>query len=133
MPRHQKKLCKCACSDPCEPVPPWSETRWEPDTQWCPVVPIRPPLKKVRVPFYTSSEDPAPEWKPNVILQPPVPACVASRDKKHKHGHKPKKGVYCGYYGNGFLRSHWTDNVIGYVYGRNPFSDTVKSGGFHFQ
>lgn len=134
MSKHrEKKNNKCKCpKEPCEPVPPWSWTNWEPDTQWCPVVPIRPPLKVVNTPFYTSSEDPAPEWAPNVIIRPPICSYPTGYDryrkhsKRHKHGHNQFGGC-------AFLRSHWKDDVPMYVYGRNPFSDTVNSGGSHFQ
>lgn len=138
MPKHQdKKVKKCKCSPSpapkckCEPVPPWSETNWEPDTQWCPMIPIRKPLKVVQTPFYTSSEDPAPEWAPNIIIRPPVCVYPVKLDKHHKH--HDKKRSYNPYGGCEFLRSHWRDDVPMYVYGRNPFSDTVNSGGSHFQ
>lgn len=98
---------------PEEPVPPFSWTSWEPDTQWEKVVPIRKPLKVVQYPFYDSLEDPTPEWAPNVILY-----------DGHRHHHHHKRS---------FLRKHWTDNIKLHVYGTNPLSDTQNSGGAHFQ
>ena len=100
---------------PVEPVTPWSWTECPPDTQWTPVVPITPPLKVVQAPFYTSCEDPAPEWAPNVIIRPAV-----------RHHHNRWGGVP-------FLRTHWHDTIERHVYGTNPFSDTVNSGGSHWQ
>ena len=107
---------KCARS-PVVDIPPWSETREEPDAQWVPVIPCITPLKVIRTPFYTSSEDPAPEWATNVVIKPAVTT-------KHRH---TAWGV------SPFLRTHWKDNIPRYVYGTNPFSDTVNSGGSHYQ
>jgi hypothetical protein len=95
---------------PVEDLPPWSETREEPDAQWVPVTPCVTPLKVVQVPFYTSSEDPAPEWVTNVLLW---------SHRRHHHHHR-------------FLH-HRKDDVPRYVYGRNPYTDTVKTGGSHYQ
>jgi hypothetical protein len=126
MPKHDKKL-KCSCL-PCEPVPPWSDTTWEPDAQWCPVISIQKPLKVVQVPFYTSTEQPTPEWAPNVIISAPV--TYHRSHHSHHHNHHPTHNTYGGC---SFLRSHWKDDIPMYVYGTNPFSDTVNSGGSHFQ
>lgn len=123
MTKHHVKKCKLP---KCDCIPPWSETRVEPDTQWCPIVPIRSPLKTVKVPFYTSSEDPAPEWAANIIIKP---AC-SCHVRHGKHSHKCGRNVWGGCE---FLRSHWHDDILRHVYGRNPFSDTVNSGGCHFQ
>lgn len=112
---HNRKHKYCLCE--CEPVPPWSETRWEPDAQWCPSSPVPPPLKVVREPFYTSSEDPPPQWAPNVPLAP-----IGDKHGSHHHHHHHHK----------FLHD-WKDDIERHVYGRNPYSNTVNSGGSHFQ
>lgn len=96
------------CTPEVIPEAPWYETNWEPDTQWTPVVHSRTPPNFVTVPFYQSSEDPAPEWASNVVL---------------RHGHKHKS----------FLRRHAHDTVLRHIYGRNPYMTTVSSGGIHFQ
>lgn len=102
-------------------LPPLSETRVPPDTQWSPIIPIQTPLKTVQAPFNTSSAEPDPQWASNVIIAPSV-WCKS----KSKHGRNVWGGCP-------FLRSHWKDDVPMYVYGKNPFSDTVSSGGSHFQ
>lgn len=96
----------CLCKE--VPLPPWSETRMEPDAQWCPTVPIRYPLNVVNVPFNSSSEEPDAQWADNIII------------KSAKCHHK-------------FLKKSGKDTIERYVYGRNPFTDTVCSGGSHFQ
>jgi len=129
MSRNHSKKNRCChrAKQCCVAVPPWSETNWEPDTQWCPTVPIKTPLKTVQTPFYTSSEDPAPQWVANVIIKPPCD-CKAIGHHKSKHSHRKNCWGGCE-----FLRSHWRDNIERHVYGTNPFSDTVNSGGSHFQ
>jgi len=109
MPRkHLKKQKQCRCRKPCKLTQLWSETNWQPDAQWCPIIPIVRPLKTVKAPFYTSSEDPTPQWAPNIII-------------------KAREGC-------SFLRTKcWQDNIRRHIYGTNPFSDTVNSGGIHFQ
>ena len=127
--KHCQKPCEYV--QPCECVQPWSETNCEPDAQWCPTVPIKSPLKKVIEPIYTSSEDPAPQWAPNVIVKPP---CTCGFTSKHGHGHRYRHGHLKNCWGGcQFLRSRWQDNIQRHVYGTNPFSDTVNSGGIHFQ
>lgn len=86
-------------------VPPWSETRQEPDVQWVPITPIEVPLKTVNVPIYNSCEDPTPQWAANVIIS--------------HHGHN-------------FL-NHFKEDILMYIYGRNPQSNTVNAGGRHWQ
>lgn len=90
---------------PGEPVVPYSETRVQPDAQWVPIVAIQSPLKVVQTPLYISSLTPAPQWAPNVNI-----------------GQR-----------RGFLKTQFRDNIRRHVYGTNPFSDTVNSGGPHFQ
>jgi hypothetical protein len=142
MPKHQNKkvvkVPKCKCStcpeEPCEPVPPYSDTNWEPDTQWCPQIPSKTPPNFVQTPFYTSSEDPAPEWAPNVFIRPPIYSYpVPKNHQRHSSHHHKHLHEHNEYGGVAFLRSHWKDDIPMYVYGTNPFSDTVNSGGSHFQ
>lgn len=113
---HNKCIHKCAIKPKCrcEPVPPWSDTNELPDAQWCPVIPIHKPLKIVQIPFYTSSEDPTPEWAPNVVIYPPY------HKRQHQYEHR-------------FLKTCFHDTVPMYVYGTNPYSNTVNSSGSHFQ
>lgn len=129
MPRNHCRKTTCVPKGCC--VPPWSETNWMPDAQWCPIVPIRTPLKTVRAPFYTSSEDPAPQWADNIIIKPAC-KCSVSRSHHHHDHHKVTHEKNC-WGGCGFLRTHWHDDIERHVYGTNPFSDTVNSGGSHFQ
>ena len=120
-----KKHCRCkphAETVPVEPVPPLSSTDWEPDTQWTPVIPVQTPVKVVQVPFYNSEEDPAPEWAPNVIIKA---GCNQSMNHRSRGGRHSKRQALCGdncWGGCSFLRSHWVDDIDGYIYGTNPFS-----------
>ena len=113
-----------------EPVPPWSDTHQEPDAQWTPVIPVNRPLRFVDVPFYCSSEDPAPEWAPNVPIRPFWSTDLPMGHRHHHHDHDHDDHHH---HHENFLRSHWKDDVLGYIYGRNPFSNTVNAGGYHFQ
>ena len=107
MGRHHHHHPKISPFDIPTPPPPWSWTNQEPDTQWSPHFPIRPPLKVVRQPFYNSSEDPTPEWAPNLIIQ---------------SGHRARH----------FLL-HRRDKIERYVYGQNPATNTISSYGSHWQ
>lgn len=64
--------CQHACSTkPCIPVPPFSDTQWEPDAQWCPgqkFTTIKP--QSYIFTEYGTTETPAPQWTPNMILYP---------------------------------------------------------------
>lgn len=114
-------------------LPPWSETRLPPDAQWSPIVPIRAPLKTVRQPFNSSSDEPDVQWADNIIIRPPVPGCP------HCLVHQTKtcnKGVNCRFNGStndNFFRKNWKEDIIGYIYTKNPYVDTVNAGGLHFQ
>ena len=140
-----KKNSKCAKPTiACDCMPPWSETRETPDAQWCPITPIITPPQKVDTPLYVSSEDPAPQWVPNVLLNMACPKYdehkkdTKEHKKELKHHMKEikhrmkdqEKTLKKGH----LLRScRHHDNIIGYVYGTNPFSNTVNAGGNHFQ
>jgi hypothetical protein len=129
------KDSKCGCMCKCEPIPPWSETREEPDAQWCPEIPVKGPIVPLNLPLYSSSEDPEPQYVPDVIIRPACDRRVSKHQSHHNHGKQWEKlnKEHNMYGGCPFLRSHWQDNILLYVYGTNPFSDTVNSGGPHFQ
>jgi hypothetical protein len=171
MPHHQHKK---ECVVQCDAVPPWSEIRVEPDTQWCPEITTNGPIQKINVPFYNSSEDPAPQWVG-------IPICCRKIERQkevheHKHKHKHAKKYECKHakkyeckhakkyeckhakkyeckhgkkhgtkheckheclrelpHKHKCLDAKFKDDIIGYVYGHNPLSNTTNAGGYHFQ
>jgi len=123
---HHASVASTPAMIPGEPMAPYSETRVQPDAQWLPVVPIRSPLRVVQTPLCTSSETPAPQWAANVIIKESCTCGVSRRRIPVAHARNCWGGC-------GFLRTQWKDNVLRHVYGTNPFSDTVNSGGPHFQ
>lgn len=92
-------------------VSPYSETRVTPDAQWRASIPICSCGKIIKQHFNYSSENPSPQWSPNIIIRSSNPNCK---------------------YNCPFLISCCKDNIPMYVMGKNPLTNTVNSGGSHF-